>query len=541
MSPRKRAEPQAPSTMKELKDTLWKAADKLRGSLSANQYKDVILGLVFLKYVSDAYDERREAIRAELDGQGYEEEQIADLIDDDEEYQGYGVFVVPATAHWTYLAEHAKGKPADGAEPERSIGYLIDAAMDALMEVNESLRSALPRGYQRDAVDQRRLGELIDLFNSARFSRRGEHRARDLMGEVYEYFLGNFARAEGRRGGEFFTPPSVVKVLVEVLEPSKGRVYDPCCGSGGMFVQTERFIHDHDGDPKDIAIFGQESIGETWRMAHMNLAIHGIANKGLGSGPGDTFARDLHAGIQMDYVLANPPFNIKDWTRNTEDDRWRFGVPPANNANYAWIQHILWKLAPGGKAGIVMANGSMSSNSNGEGAIRAEIVKADLVSCMVALPTQLFRSTGIPVCLWFFAKGKGIGKQGSVDRTGQMLFIDARELGYMVDRAERALSDKDIVRIGDTYHAWRGSPSAVAKGVDYEDVPGFCRSATLDEIKAADYALTPGRYVGATEVAEDGEAVDVKIERLSKELLAAFDESARLEKAVREQLERLHV
>ena len=417
---------------------------------------------------------------------------------------------------------------------------LRNLAMDALMEVNESLRSALPRGYQRDAVDQRRLGELIDLFNSARFSRRGEHRARDLMGEVYEYFLGNFARAEGRRGGEFFTPPSVVKVLVEVLEPSKGRVYDPCCGSGGMFVQTERFIHEHDGDPKDIAIFGQESIGETWRMARMNLAIHGIANNGLGSGPGDTFARDLHSGIPMDYVLANPPFNIKDWTRNTEDDRWRFGVPPASNANYAWIQHILWKLAPGGKAGIVMANGSMSSNSNGEGAIRAEIVKADLVSCMIALPTQLFRSTGIPVCLWLFTKGKGIGKQGSADRTGQVLFIDARELGYMVDRAERALSDEEIVRIGDTYHAWRGSPSAAKKGVTYEDMPGFCRSVTLAEIKTADYALTPGRYVGAAEVADDGEAVDVKIERLTKELLAAFDESARLEKVVREQLERIN-
>nr|WP_238590055.1 class I SAM-dependent DNA methyltransferase [Pseudonocardia sp. AL041005-10] len=527
--------------MKELKDTLWKAADKLRGSLSANQYKDVILGLVFLKYVSDAYDERRETIRAELAEQGYDEEQIADLIDDPEEYQGYGVFVVPPTARWSYLAEHAKGKPADGDEPERSIGYLVDAAMDALMEVNESLRSALPGGYQRAAVDQRRLGELIDLFNSARFSRQGEHRARDLMGEVYEYFLGNFARAEGRRGGEFFTPPSVVKVLVEVLEPASGRVYDPCCGSGGMFVQTELFIHEHDGDPKEISVFGQEAIGETWRMARMNLAIHGIANNGLGSGPGDTFARDLHAGVQMDYILANPPFNIKDWTRNTEDDRWRFGVPPANNANYAWIQHILWKLAPGGKAGVVMANGSMSSNSNGEGAIRAEIVKADLVSCMIALPTQLFRSTGIPVCLWFFAKTKAAGKQGSVDRTGQVLFIDAREMGYMVDRAERAFTNEDIIRIGDTYHAWRGSASAAEKCVTYEDVPGFCRSATLEEIKAADYAMTPGRYVGAAAIADDDEPIDAKIERLQGELLAAFDKSARLEKLVREGLERIRV
>ncbi len=525
--------------MKELKDTLWKAADKLRGSLSASQYKDVILGLVFLKYISDAYDERREDIHAELSAEGMDESQIEDLIDDPEEYHGYNVFVVPAVAQWKFLAENAKGKPAAEGEVAKNIGQLIDEAMDAVMKSNPTLVGTLPRLYNRDNIDQRRLGELIDLFNSARFSRQGEHKARDLMGEVYEYFLGNFARAEGKRGGEFFTPPSVVKVIVEVLEPTKGRVYDPCCGSGGMFVQTEKFIADHHGDAKDVAIYGQESIEETWRMAKMNLAIHGIDNKGLGARWGDTFARDQHADTQMDYVMANPPFNIKDWSRNEEDSRWRFGVPPANNANYAWIQHILSKLAPGGKAGVVMANGSMSSNSNGEGDIRAQIVEADLVSCMIALPTQLFRSTGIPVCLWFFAKDKAAGKQGSEDRTGQVLFIDARELGYMVDRAERALSSEDIVRIGDTYHAWRGSASATAKKISYEDVPGFCKSATLAEIKAADYALTPGRYVGAAEVEDDGEPIDEKIARLKTELLVAFDESARLEKVVREQLERL--
>ena len=540
MPPRKKAAPEAPSTMKELKDTLWKAADKLRGSLSASQYKDVILGLVFLKYVSDAFDERRDAIRADLMGEGYDEDQIADLIDDPEEYQGYGVFVVPPAARWSYLAENAKGKAAWGTEPERTIGSLIDDAMSAIMDANESLRGTLPRLYNRDNIDQRRLGELIDLFNSARFSRRGEHRARDLMGEVYEYFLGNFARAEGKRGGEFFTPPSVVKVIVEVLEPSRGRVYDPCCGSGGMFVQTEKFIYEHDGDPKDIAIFGQESIEETWRMAKMNLAIHGIDNKGLGARWGDTFARDQHADIQMDYVMANPPFNIKDWTRNVEDPRWKYGVPPAVNANYAWIQHILAKLAPGGRAGVVMANGSMSSKSNGEGDIRAQIVEADLVSCMIALPTQLFRSTGIPVCVWFFAKDKSVGRRGGTDRTGQVLFIDARELGYMVGRAERAFTNEEIVRIGDTYHAWRGSASAVAKGLVYKDVPGFCGSATLADIKAADYALTPGRFVGATGPEEDGEPVERKISRLNRELLAAFDESARLEGVVRAQIERLN-
>jgi type I restriction enzyme M protein len=525
--------------MKELKDTLWKAADKLRGSLSASQYKDVILGLVFLKYVSDAFDERRQAIRAELAADGMDDSQIEDLIDDPEEYQGYGVFVVPHTARWSYLADNAKGKPAVGSEAEKTVGQLIDEAMDVVMKANPPLMGTLPRLYNKDNIDQRRLGELLDLFNSARFSRQGEHRARDLMGEVYEYFLGNFARAEGKRGGEFFTPPSVVRVIVEVLEPSRGRIYDPCCGSGGMFVQTEKFIYEHDGDPKDVAIYGQENVEETWRMAKMNLAIHGIANKGLGARWGDTFARDQHADVQMDFVMANPPFNIKDWARNTEDPRWKYGVPPANNANYAWIQHILSKLAPGGSAGVVMANGSMSSVSNGEGAIRAQIVEADLVSCMVALPTQLFRSTGIPVCVWFFAKDKRASKHGAVDRSGEVLFIDARELGHMVDRAERVLANEDIAKIADTFHAWRGTRSAAKKRLTYEDIPGFCRSVNLADVKAAEYTLAPGPYVGSAKITDDGEPVHEKIQRLSKELLAAFDESARLELVVREQLERI--
>lgn len=527
--------------MKELKDTLWKAADRLRGSLSANQYKDVILGLVFLKYVSDAYDERREAIRTDLSREGYDEEQIEDLIDDPEEYQGYGVFVVPEKARWDYLAKYAKGKPPTESEPAQNIGQLVDRAMELVMEANPTLQGILPRLYNKDNIDQRRLGELIDLFNSAKFSRQGEHRARDLMGEVYEYFLGNFARTEGKRGGEFFTPPSVVRVIVEVLEPSQGRVYDPCCGSGGMFVQTEKFVYEHDGDPKDVAIYGQESIEETWRMAKMNLAIHGIDNKGLGARWGDTFARDQHADVQMDYVMANPPFNIKHWSRNEDDARWKFGTPPANNANYAWLQHILYKLAPNGSAGVVMANGSMSSNSGGEGAIRAQIVEADLVSCMVALPTQLFRSTGIPVCVWFFAKDKTAGTGGAVDRSGEVLFIDARDLGYMVDRAERAFTNEDIAKIADTYHAWRGTRSAAEEKLAYQDVPGFCKSVGLPEIKAAEYALTPGRYVGAAEVEDDGEPIDEKIQRLTKELLEALDESARLEQVVREQMERLDV
>ncbi|ORW34188.1 restriction endonuclease subunit M [Mycobacterium paraense] len=456
------------ATDKELKDTLWKAANKLRGSLSAGQYKDVILGLVFLKHASDS--------------------------------------------RWKSLAHNAESP---------DIGRLVDDAMEA---------ATLPRLYEN--LDPRRLGELVRLLDGAQFGRSGGGRPRDLMGEVYEYFLGNFARAEGRRGGEFFTPPSVVRVLVEVLEPSSGRVYDPCCGSGGMFVQTEKFIAARDGDRANVTIYGQESVEQTWRMAKMNLAVHGIDDAGLGARWADTFVDDLHAGVQMDYVLANPPFNIKDWARDEADPRWRFGVPPATNANYAWIQHILSKLAPGGSGGVVMANGSMSSNTLGEGDIRAGIVEADLVACMVALPGQLFRSTGIPVCVWFFARDKAA-------RAGQVLFIDARGLGYLADRAERVLSDDEVVRIGDTYHAWRGSPSSAAKGLTYQDVPGFCRSASLDDIRAAGYALTPGRYVGPPAAADDGEPVDEKIARLTGDLLAALDESARLDALVREQVGRL--
>ncbi|MDY0912860.1 class I SAM-dependent DNA methyltransferase [Rathayibacter festucae] len=538
MAPRiaKTAVPLAPSTMKELKDTLWKAADKLRGSMDASQYKDVILGLVFLKYVSDAFEERRAQIRAELTADGLDEDQIAELIDDVDEYVGRGVFWVPAPARWGHLAENAKGTEATATEPARSIGELVDAAMGLLMEHNSGLAATLPQIFNRDSVDQRRLGELVDIFNSARFTGEGSTRARDLLGEVYEYFLEKFARAEGKRGGEFYTPSSVVRVLVEVLEPHEGRIYDPCCGSGGMFVQTEKFLEAHDREGSDLSVYGQELNERTWRLAKMNLAIHGL-NGNLGPRWEDTFRRDQHPQLQADYVLANPPFNVKDWARNEEDPRWAYGVPPANNANYAWIQHIVSKLAPGGSAGVVMANGSMSSNSGGEGAIRAQLVEADLVQCMIALPTQLFRSTGIPVCVWFLAKDKSPGRGGVTDRRGEVLFIDARNMGYMVDRAERSLSDEDIDTIAGTVHTWRGTRSA--GGVAYEDKAGFCYSAKNAEIAANDYALTPGRYVGAAELADDGEPLEEKLGRLRGELLAAMDESDRLGAVVREQLERV--
>ncbi|NMH97987.1 SAM-dependent DNA methyltransferase [Pseudonocardia sp. K10HN5] len=539
MPPRakKSAVPAAPSTMKELKDTLWKAADKLRGSMDASQYKNVVLGLVFLKYVSDAFTERREQIQAELEREGLDEEQVAQLIDDVDEYTGSGVFWIPAEARWTFLAENAKGRG------DKSIGQLIDHAMQAIMDENPSLKATLPKIFNQESVDQRRLGELLDLLNTARFSGQGASKARDLLGEVYEYFLEKFAKAEGKRGGEFYTPASVVRVLVEVLEPTSGRVYDPCCGSGGMFVQTEKFLEAHDRDRTAIAVYGQELNERTWRMAKMNLAIHGL-NANLGSVWGDTFARDLHPQLTghdgADYILANPPFNIKDWARSEKDARWRFGVPPAGNANYAWIQHVLSKLKPGGSAGVVMANGSMTTNSGGEGAIRAQIVEADLVSCMVALPTQLFRSTGIPVCLWFFAKGKTAGKRGSIDRSGQVLFIDARSLGYMVDRAERAFTDEDIAKIANAYHAWRGTESAHEAGLEYADEPGFCYSATIAEIKSADYVLTSGRYVGSAESEDEGGPIEERLELLTKELFVQLDESERLAATVRVEMGRIH-
>lgn len=534
-----KADANAPTSMKELKDTLWKAADKLRGSMDASQYKDIILGLVFLKYVSDAFEERRGQIFTELEAEGYEASAIEEIAADPDEYLGSGVFWVPEQARWTFLAQNAKGfTPAPG-EAEQSIGELVDAAMEMIMRRNPSLQGTLPRIFNRDNVDQRRLRELVDLFNSSRFTGEGQTKARDLLGEVYEYFLEKFAKAEGKRGGEFYTPAGVVRVLVEMLEPDHGRVYDPACGSGGMFVQAEKFLASHNREGSEISVFGQELNERTWRMAKMNLAIHGLHGN-LGSRWGDTFARDIHPELQADFVMANPPFNIKDWVRNESDPRWRFGVPPKNNANYAWLQHIVSKLAPGGSAGVVLANGSMSSNSGGEGEIRAQLVEADLVSCMVALPTQLFRSTQIPVCVWFFAKDKTAGKGGSADRRGQVLFLDARGMGHMVDRAERALSDEDIAKIAGTFHSWRGKVDA--DGIEpapYEDVPGFAYSATLDEIKAADYALTPGRYVGAAAVEEDAEPIEEKLARLTAELDVQFAESERLAAVVREQLGRV--
>lgn len=525
---------QVPSTSKEIKGILWKSADKLRGSMDASQYKDVVLGLVFLKYVSDSFDERQKEIRAELEGKGFDEEDILEDLADVDAYTSENVFWVAPNARWDFLKKYSKGMELEGKH--KSIGKLIDEAMQQLMADNESLLGTLPQIYGKDNIDQRRLGELVDLFSSTYFASTKDKKARDLLGEIYEYFLDKFAKAEGKRGGEFYTPQPVVRTLVEILEPTEGRVYDPCCGSGGMFVQAEKFLEATKRDRSNIAVYGQELNERTWRMAKMNLAIHAISASGLGERWGDTFARDIHAGTKMDYIMANPPFNIKDWVRNEEDARWKYGVPPVKNANFAWMQHIISKLKDHGEAGVVMANGTMTSQSSGEGEIRKNMVEDDIVSCVIALPAQLFRGTGIPVCVWFFAKDKSAGVGGSVDRHGEVLLVDARQLGHMIDRTERAFSDEDITKIANAFRTWRGRKSADG---EYEDEAGFCKSATIEEIREAGYALTPGRYVGMPEAKEDDEPINEKIARLTTELTAALDESARLDAVAREQLGRL--
>lgn len=536
MPPRKRigqaALPGMP-TIADLHETLWKAADKLRGSMDAAQYKDFVLGLVFLKYVSDSFEERRADIRRELLTAGVPEVRFDEFLGDKDEYKRAGVFWVPEAARWQTLASQAKSE---------GIGELIDGAMDTLMKSNESLTAVLPKIFNRDNVDQRRLSELVDLISDARFTGHSDKSARDVLGEVYEYFLEKFARAEGKRGGEFYTPASVVRLLVEVLEPYEGRVYDPCCGSGGMFVQAEKFVLAHRGRRDDLAVYGQESNERTWRLATMNLAIHGITGD-LSKRWADTFREDKHPYTKADFILANPPFNMSDWARTTDDKRWQFGTPPAGNANFAWLQHIIYKLAERGSAGVVLANGSMSSRQSGEGEIRAAMVEADLVACMIALPPQLFRTTQIPACLWFLTKSKAPQAPLKLaDRRGETLFVDAHHMGTLINRTDRIFTHEDIAKIAGAYHAWRGTASSRAAGLEYEDIPGFCYSATIEEIRQHNHILTPGRYVGTTEV-DDGndEPVAAKIARLTKDLYAHFDESALLDQEVRTQLERLDV
>lgn len=493
---------------------LWAAADALRNNMDAAEYKHVVLGLIFLKYISDAF----EAKHAELQSQ---QEQGADPEDPDE-YRAINIFWVPKEARWRQLKANA---------PQPTIGTIVDDAMSAIERDNPSLKGVLPKEYARPGLDKQRLGQLINLVSDIGLG-TPEDRAKDILGQVYEYFLAQFASAEGKKGGQFYTPSRVVRVLVEILAPYKGRVYDPCCGSGGMFVSSEKFIEAHSGKIGDISIYGQESNYTTWRLSKMNLAIRRIDAQ---IAHGDTFHNDRHPDLKADYVMANPPFNDSDWQGELlkDDKRWVYGVPPASNANFAWVQHFIYHLAPTGLAGFVLANGSMSSNQSNEGEIRKNIIEADLVDCMVALPGQLFYSTQIPVCLWFLARDK---KNGSFrDRRGEVLFIDARKLGTMRDRVHKELTDEDIAKVAGTYHTWRGDKNAG----EYTDVPGFCKVAKLDYIRKNGYVLTPGRYVGAEVQEEDSEPFEEKMERLTITLRQQQEEAAKLDIAIAANLKEL--
>ena len=491
---------------------LFRAADKLRKNLEPSDYKHIVLGLIFLKYISDAFEAKRSALLAE----------DAEAAEDPDEYLADRVFWVPKDARWSTLQANAK---------DPSIGKRIDDAMLAIEAKNASLKGVLPKEYAKPNLDKIMLGELIDLISGiAMHEEVGE--ARDVLGRVYEYFLSEFAGAEGKRGGEFYTPRSVVRVLVEMLEPYKGRVYDPCCGSGGMFVQSERFVEEHGGRIGDIAIYGQESNYTTWRLAMMNLAVRGIDADIRWNNEG-SFHKDELPDLKADYILANPPFNVSDWggDRLAEDVRWKYGTPPAGNANYAWLQHIVHHLAPGGTAGVVLANGSMSSNSSGEGQIRKAMVEADIVDCMIALPGQLFYSTQISACLWFIARDKTSGRLR--DRRGETLFIDARKCGSLVDRTRREFSEDEIRRIASAYHAWRG------EGIEcrYEDVPGFCRAVAMDEIRSHGHVLTPGRYVGSELTASDDGSFETRFAELRQKLAVQFDQAQDLSLVIQETLD----
>ncbi len=490
---------------------LWKMADKLRGHMDAAEYKHVVLGLIFLKYISDAFQAK------------YEELQATEYADpeDRDEYLADNIFWVPPEARWPHIQAQA---------PQPTIGQVIDQAMAAIERENPSLKRVLPKDYSRPTLDKTRLGELVKLVGDIDLKAK-ESGVKDPLGRVYEYFLGRFAAAEGKGGGEFYTPQCVVQLLVEMIEPYRGRVYDPCCGSGGMFVQSEKFVEEHGGRIGDIAIYGQESNPTTWRLAKMNLAIRRI-DANLGPHHADTFHNDLHKDLKADYILANPPFNMGDWggERLRDDPRWKYGVPPENNANYAWIQHFIYHLAPNGIAGFVMANGSLSTSTKAELDIRKAIIEDDLVDCIVALPGQLFYTTQIPVSLWFVTRDKKEDpKRGFRNRQGETLFIDARRMGRLVDRVHRELFPEEIKQIADVYHAWK-------KGEGYEDKPGWWKSATLEDIRKHDYVLTPGRYVGVEAQEDDGVPFEEKMAELTATLYEQFEENRRLEAEIRKNL-----
>lgn len=486
-------------------EKLWLAADKLRSNMDAAEYKHVVLGLIFLKYVSDSFEEKYQKLLSE----GYGDEE------DRDEYLAENIFYVPKEARWSEIQKHATST---------DIGSVIDNAMEAIEKENDSLKGVLTKNYARPELDKTRLGELVTLFTNIEVGSSAAQE-RDVLGRVYEYFLSKFASAEGKLGGEFYTPSCIVRTLVSMIEPYEGQIFDPACGSGGMFCQSARFVKEHQGNVRDISIFGQESNPTTWKLAKMNLAIRQL-EANLGKHNADSFHDDQHKTLKANYILANPPFNISDWggERLQEDVRWRYGVPPVGNANFAWLQHMLHHLNPvGGVCGTVLANGSLSSNTSNEGNIRANMVKGDVVECIVAMPSQLFYSTGIPVSLWILRKGK---KERS---KGKVLFIDARKLGTMIDRKVRELTEEDIIKIASTYQNWW-------KDNDYEDVQGFCKEVTIEEIEAQDYILTPGRYVGIEEQEDDGEPFEEKMQRLTSELSDMFAKSIELQEEIRKKL-----
>lgn len=504
-----------------LEQRLWDTADALRGNQEPSEYKHVVLGLIFLKYISDRFETRRRELEAELTADGIPADRLDSFLEDRDEYASKNVFWVPAEARWESIQSRAK---------LATIGSDIDSAMDVVEMENPVIRGVLPRNYGREGLDKGRLGQLVDLIGSIGFTETDDHGSDDVLGRVYEYFLGQFAGKEtGKDAGAFYTPRSIVKTLVEMLEPFEGRVYDPACGSGGMFVESAKFVDAHGGNTNKLSVYGQEYTDATWKLAKMNLALRGI-EADLGDRSDDTFSNDLHPDLRADFILANPPFNVSNWwdEKLADDPRWKYGTPPKGNANFAWVQHFIHHLSPRGSAGFVLANGSLSSKSGGESEIRRELVEADLVDCIVAMPDKLFFNTGIPVSLWFVSNERR--GNGHREREGEVLFIDARNLGRMETRRLRVLSDEDIAKIADTYHAWRNHGGA------FNDQAGFAKSATLAEIETHGFVLTPGRYVGAEEGEVDSERIDHKIERLTAELFAEFDYGRRLEAEIHTRL-----
>lgn len=530
--------------LNDLDKKLWNAADKLRSNIDAAEYKHVVLGLIFLKYVSDAFEERREELKvvfAAPDNDYYLGEDADEMIEEELEHRDYytekNVFWVPALARWENLQNYAKVAPGtkfdvvNGKKTEyefRSIAKLIDDALDRIEKENPKLKNVLDKNYARRQIEPSVLGQLIDEIAKIPFQHASLH-AKDILGHVYEYFLGQFALAEGKKGGQYFTPKSIVGLIVEMLQPYEGRVYDPAMGSGGFFVQSEKFIEERGGKLGNISVYGQESNPTTWRLAAMNMAIRGI-DFNFGGEPANTYSNDKHPDLRADYIMANPPFNMKEWNSGVKDDdpRWQYGIPPASNANFAWLQHMLYHLAPNGSMGLLLANGSMSSNTGGEGEIRKRLLEEDRVECMVALPGQLFTNTQIPACIWFLTKNKN-ARNGYRDRSDEVLFIDARNLGFMKDRVLRDFTPDDIRKIAGTFHNWKA-------GEGYEDIAGLCKSDNLDNIKQHDYILTPGRYVGAAEEEDDGEPFAEKMIRLTIQLKEQFEQGDKLEADIKKKL-----